>query len=37
MFDKKNANTLPEHQLYDYKIDLEKGEQLQFGPIYNLL
>jgi hypothetical protein len=37
MFEKKNANTLLEHQLYVYTIDLEEGEQLQFGPIYNLL
>jgi hypothetical protein len=37
VFEKKNANILLEHQLYDYKIDLEEGEQLQFGPIYNLL
>ncbi len=37
MFEKNNANTLSKHQLYDYKSDLEEGEQLQFGPIYNLL
>ncbi len=36
VFEKKNANTLPKHRLYDYTIDLVEGAQLPFGPIYNL-
>jgi len=35
VFEKKNANTLPEHRPYDCAIDLE-GAQLPFGLIYNL-
>jgi len=37
VFEKKNANTLSKHQPYDYIIDLVKGAQPPFGPIYNLL
>ena len=36
MFQKKNANILPEHRPYDCVIDSEDGAQLPFGPIYNL-
>ncbi len=36
MFEKKNVDTLLEHRPYDYMIDLEKGAQPPFGPIYNL-
>jgi hypothetical protein len=36
VFKKKNANTLPKHQPYDYTIDLEEGAQPPFRPIYNL-
>ncbi len=33
---RKNVDTLPKHQPYDCAIDLMKGAQLPFGPIYNL-
>jgi hypothetical protein len=36
VFEKKNADILPEHQLYDCAIDLQGGTQPPFGPIYNL-
>jgi hypothetical protein len=36
VFEKKNANTLPKHWPYDCAIDLEKGMQPPFEPIYNL-
>jgi hypothetical protein len=36
VFEKKNADLLPEHRLYDCAIDLQEGTQLLFGPIYNL-
>jgi hypothetical protein len=36
MFEKNNDDTLPNHQPYDCTIDLEKGEQPPFWPIYNL-
>ncbi len=36
MFEKKNANTLPKHRLYDCTIDLEEKTQPPFEPIYNL-
>jgi hypothetical protein len=36
VYERMNANTLPEHQPYDCTIDLEKGVQPPFGPIYNL-
>ncbi len=35
MFERKNVDILPEHQPYDYAIDLE-GVEPPFGPIYNL-
>jgi hypothetical protein len=36
VFEKKNVNTLPKHQLYDYTIDLHlEIMQPPFGPIYN--
>ena len=37
VFQKKNADMLPEHRPYDCAIDLQEGAQLPFGPIYNLL
>jgi hypothetical protein len=36
IFQKKNADMLPEHRPYDCAIDLEDGAQPPFGPIYNL-
>jgi len=36
VFEKKNAETLPKHWPYDYTIDLVKGTQPPFKPIYNL-
>jgi hypothetical protein len=36
VFEKKNANILPEHHPYDYAIELQDGAQPPFGPIYNL-
>ena len=36
MFSKSHANTLPTHQPYDLKIELEDGVTLPFGPIYSL-
>jgi hypothetical protein len=36
VFQKKNADILPEHRPYDCAIDLLEGAQPPFGPIYNL-
>ena len=36
VFEKKNADILPEHCPYDCAIDLQEGTQPPFGPIYNL-
>jgi hypothetical protein len=36
VFEKKNADMLPQHYLYDCAIDLQEDIQLLFGPIYNL-
>jgi len=36
VIEKKNAVTLPKHQPYNYVIDLVKGMQPPFEPIYNL-
>ena len=36
VFEKKNADILPEHRPYDCSIDLQDGAQPSFGPIYNL-
>jgi len=36
VFEKKNVDTLLEHQPYHYTIDLEESAQPPFGPIYNL-
>jgi hypothetical protein len=36
VFEKKNADVLPEHRPYDCAIDLQDGAQPPFGPIYNL-
>jgi hypothetical protein len=36
-FEKLNATDyLPEHQRYDYRIDLQEGACPPFGPIYGL-
>ena len=36
VFEKKNADILPQHRLYDYGFDLQEGTQPPFGPIYSL-
>jgi hypothetical protein len=36
VFEKKNVDILLEHWPYDYIINLEKGAQPYFGPIYKL-
>ncbi len=36
VFEKKNADILPQHRPYDCGIDLQEGAQPPFGPIYNL-
>ena len=36
MFSKSRANTLPTHQPYNLKIELEIGVTPPFGPIYSL-
>ena len=36
VFEKKNADILPEHRPYDCTIDLQEGAQPPFGPIYSL-
>jgi len=36
VFQKKNADILPEHRPYDCAINLQEGAQPPFGPIYNL-
>jgi hypothetical protein len=36
VFSKKRANTLPAHQPYDLKIELEDGATPPFSPIYSL-
>ena len=36
VFSKSRANTLPTHQPYDLKIELEDGAIPPFGPIYFL-
>jgi hypothetical protein len=36
VFEKKNADILPEHRPYDCVIELQDGAQPPFGPIYNL-
>jgi hypothetical protein len=36
VFEKKNADLLPQHYSYNCTIDLQKGTQPPFGPIYNL-
>ena len=37
VFEKKNADHLPEHRGYDCPIDLQEGASSPFGPIYGLL
>jgi hypothetical protein len=36
VFEKKNADTLPQHRPYDYGIEFQEDAQPPFGPIYNL-
>jgi hypothetical protein len=36
VFEKKNANTLPQHRPYDCGIEIQKDAQPPFGPIYSL-
>ena len=36
VFEKKNADQLPEHRHYDCPIDLQEGTNPPFGPIYGL-
>ncbi|MCO5584595.1 hypothetical protein L7F22_038526 [Adiantum nelumboides] len=36
VFEKKNADLLPEHRPYDCAIELQEGAQPPFGPIYKL-
>ena len=36
VFEKKNADMLPQHRPYDCGIDLQEGIQPPFGPIYSL-
>ena len=36
IFEKKNANILPQNRPYDCAIDIEDGAQVPFRPIYNL-
>lgn len=36
VFEKKNADLLPEHRPYDCGVELQEGAQPPFGPIYNL-
>ena len=35
VFGNKNVDLLPHHHPYDYAINLHKGTQPPFGPIYN--
>ena len=35
-FDKRKANTLPQHRSYGCSIDLQPGKEAPWGPIYNL-
>ena len=35
VFEKKNADILSQHRLYDCAIDIKDGTQVLFGPIYN--
>ena len=36
VFEKKNADLLPEHRPFDIGIDLKPGEKAPWGPIYSL-
>ena len=36
VFEKKNADMLPQHRPYDCGINLQEGTQPPFGPIYSL-
>ena len=36
VFEKKNADILPEYRSYNCAIELQDGAQPPFGPIYNL-
>ncbi len=37
IFEKKNVDTLSNHQPYDYMIDLEECSQLELKPIYKFM
>ena len=37
VFDEKEAGLLPDHGLYELAIELIKGKQPPFSPLYNLL
>ena len=37
IFNKKEARLLPNHSLYKLAIELIKGKQPPFSPLYNLL
>ena len=36
VFEKKNADMLSQHRLYDCAIEVQEGAQPPFGPIYGL-
>ena len=36
VFEKKLADILPEHRIYDIRIELSPGSVPKWGPIYNL-
>jgi len=36
VFSQKEANKLAEHQLYNHKIVLKEGKQLEFRPLYRM-
>ena len=36
IFLQKEANKLPERQLYNYKIIIKEGKDPRFGPLYGM-
>ena len=36
VFSRKEADTLPEHRLYDHRIELEPGKTPPYGPLYGM-
>jgi hypothetical protein len=36
VFDRQEADKLPERRSYDYKIELKDNQQLSYGPLYNM-